>query len=178
MTDANKLIGVVLAGGRSSRMGRDKAQLDWHGVSLLDRMCRILLDAGVARVVVSGDRPGHDCVPDVEPERGPGFAVSGVLATLPADATALVVPVDMPLLTPALLRMLTAHRAACFEGHPLPALLPTRAADGGELRADSIKGLHRAAGSVALPVTADAAAILVNANTPEEWLRLSTETAT
>ncbi len=153
-------------------MGRDKALLPWGGTTLLERMCRLLHEAGVDRVVVSGDRPGYDCMPDAEPERGPGYAVSCVLAALPKEATALIVPIDMPLLTPALLRRLSIVPAAFFEGHPLPAMLPTRNPDGGELQADSIKGLHRAAGSQALPITADEDKLLVNANTPEEWLRI------
>lgn len=32
------LVGLVLAGGRSSRMGRDKAMLPWDGVPLLAHM--------------------------------------------------------------------------------------------------------------------------------------------
>ncbi|MEZ0294645.1 MAG: molybdenum cofactor guanylyltransferase, partial [Solirubrobacteraceae bacterium] len=34
--------GVVLAGGRSSRMGTPKAWLEWHGTTLLRRTCGIV----------------------------------------------------------------------------------------------------------------------------------------
>lgn len=165
---AGQTIGIVLAGGQSSRMGRDKAQLPWQGTCLLDRMCRLLSETGVDRVVVSGNRAGYECFPDTEPGSGPGFALSGVLARLPAHARALIVPIDMPLLTPALLGRLLAYPAACFADHPLPAVLPA----GEALQGHSIKGLHRVAGSVTLQATPEEVAILVNANTPEEWQRM------
>jgi molybdopterin-guanine dinucleotide biosynthesis protein A len=177
VSETQTKIGVVLAGGRSTRMGRDKALLDWHGVTLLDHICRLLREAGVDRIVVSGERAGYDCIPDAEPDRGPGYALTGVLAALPADTSALIVPVDMPLLTPTLLRNLLMHAAACYEGHPLPAVLPSRTADGDLLRADSIKALHLTAGSVSLPVPPGEAARLVNTNTPEEWLGIQSEPA-
>ena len=34
--------GIVLAGGRSSRMGTPKAWLDWHGSTLLRRVCGLV----------------------------------------------------------------------------------------------------------------------------------------
>ena len=34
----DRLATVILCGGSSSRMGADKARLDWHGVSAIDRL--------------------------------------------------------------------------------------------------------------------------------------------
>ena len=48
------LAGVVLAGGKSSRMGEDKAQLVWQGETLLDRARQCLRTAGWDDVLVSG----------------------------------------------------------------------------------------------------------------------------
>jgi molybdopterin-guanine dinucleotide biosynthesis protein A len=168
------LIGVVLAGGRSSRMGRDKALLPWGEGTLLNHAVALMHSAGVETVKVSGDRPGFDCLPDTTPGAGPGVAISDLLASLPADAAVLVVPVDMPLLTPALLARLASvsGRAAYFEGFPLPALLPTRGPEGQPLRADALRRLHAQAASQALPLTEDEAAAFVNVNTPQEWNEL------
>src|ERR1700759_2785045 len=44
--------GVVLAGGRSSRMGTPKAGLEWHGSTLLRRTVGILARATSGPVVV------------------------------------------------------------------------------------------------------------------------------
>ena len=44
--------GVVLAGGRSTRMGRPKANLEWHGSTLLHRVTGIVGRAVDGPVVV------------------------------------------------------------------------------------------------------------------------------
>lgn len=174
MSDSSRfpvLIGLVLAGGRSSRMGRDKAQLPWGDGTLLDHAVVLLHASGVEVVKVSGERPGFDCVADVAPGAGPGVAISDVLAALPAHAAVLIVPVDMPRLTPALLtRLLQAPGGAgYFDGFPLPALLPTRGLDGQAPRGDSLRRLHALAGSQALPLAEGEAAAFINVNTPQEW---------
>ena len=93
--------GFVLAGGRSSRMGQDKALLQVGGRSLvevaLDKLCCI----GVAAPRIAGaraDLSAHAAVvPDLHPGCGP---LSGIEAALAASKQALnlFLPVDMPLL--------------------------------------------------------------------------------
>ena len=46
--------GIVLAGGLSSRMGRDKALLPWQGRTLLEHMRGVLKQAGAGRVPGGG----------------------------------------------------------------------------------------------------------------------------
>ena len=105
--------GVVLAGGRSSRMGTPKAALEWHGSTLLRRTVGILARATGGPVVVVR-APGQDLPalpPDVEvaddPQEGKG-PVQGLAAGLAvlldrADA-AFVSSTDMPFLHPAFVR--------------------------------------------------------------------------
>lgn len=67
--------GVVLAGGQSSRMGRDKALVELDGITLLDRAIE-LLRPHAKEVLVIGDpdkyAPGHaTVVPDDIPGKGP-----------------------------------------------------------------------------------------------------------
>lgn len=174
MTSSPQPIGVVLAGGLSSRMGRDKALLPWAGVTLLDHMIGLLKSAGLERVVVAGARPGYDAVPDLEPGQGPGIAISHLLAGFGPDDWVLVVPVDMPLLTPGLIGGLIGEagqplRAAHYLRHPLPALLPARNPNGALLHGHSLRELHAQAGSLALPLDASDQAAFHNVNTPEEW---------
>ena len=105
--------GVVLAGGRSSRMGVPKAALEWHGSTLLSRTVGILARATGGPVVVvraSGqDLPElpEDTVVVDDPRHGKG-PVQGIAAGLAAldgraDA-AFVSATDMPFLHPAFVR--------------------------------------------------------------------------
>lgn len=174
MKTATHAVGVVLAGGLSSRMGRDKALLPWGEATLLDHMIGLLKASGLAQVVVSGERPGYRSVADPEPNQGPGVAISHLLATLEPDAWALVVPVDMPMLTPDLIRRLLGEpgrppQAAHYAGQPLPALLPSRAADGSLLSGRSLRALHAAVGSRELALDPADAAAFLNVNTPDNW---------
>jgi molybdopterin-guanine dinucleotide biosynthesis protein A len=180
MNTAAPRIGIVLAGGLSSRMGRDKALLPWGDGTLLDHMIGLLKESGLASVIVCGERPGYPSVADPEPNQGPGIAISHLLASLAPDAWALIVPVDMPLLTPALIRRLLGEpgrppRAAHYADHPLPALLPARTADGSLLYGRSMRVLHQAAGSRELALDPAEAAAFLNVNTPENWDQARTE---
>jgi molybdenum cofactor guanylyltransferase len=94
--------GFVLAGGRSTRMGQDKALLRLAGRSLLEialDKLRILPLAAAPRIVaVRSDLSSHAAViADLQPGCGP---LSGIEAALAASARPLNVflPVDIPLL--------------------------------------------------------------------------------
>jgi molybdopterin-guanine dinucleotide biosynthesis protein A len=99
--------GVVLAGGRSSRMGVPKAGLEWHGSTLLGRTCGVLARAVDGPVVVVR-APGQqlpELPPSVEvhddPEEGLG-PMQGVAVGLGALAgrapLAFVCSTDLPFL--------------------------------------------------------------------------------
>lgn len=104
--------GIVLAGGRSTRMGRPKVALDWHGETLLEHVVGVV-GRGAETVVVVG-APGQRLpalppdvriVRDARPGRGP---VEGLIAGLSAAAEvadlAFVTAVDAPFLDPAFVR--------------------------------------------------------------------------
>lgn len=109
--------GAVLAGGRSVRMGTDKAALTVAGECLLARQLRLLVEAGVGERIVSiaptSNRPvlpGPEavrCVVDREPGLGPLAGLESCLAVSRADLL-LVVAVDLPALSADLLRRLIA----------------------------------------------------------------------
>lgn len=103
--------GVVLAGGQSRRMGQNKADLLFRGQPLVSQMQQLLWDAGVDDCTVSGPRPADGWLADRQPGLGPLAGIDTALNTLACDAV-LLVPVDMPLLTPRLLQTLLVHSAA------------------------------------------------------------------
>lgn len=176
MHDNPGVIGVVLAGGGSRRMGRDKALLEWQGRPLLDHIRARLWAAGCAEVVTSRAAPG--CIADCFPDRGPLGGIHAVLQSRPA-AGYLVVPVDMPLLPVALLRGLIdsgRDHGHCYyrnsflpcylSGDPaLPTLLAQRLRRG-DL---ALGGFLNELGARALDGGDDAA--FLNTNTPEAWRR-------
>ncbi len=173
-------VGVVLAGGRSRRMGCDKALLPWQGRTLLDHAIARFRHAGFATVAVSGDRPEHSGILDAYPEAGP---LGGLLAVARAyqERYLVVVPVDMPKLTADWLIELAAHCEAAaathFLGFPMPlsvkaspeviAELEWRLTDPGRPRAVRawLCDLHAAA----LPLPTHPIDTFDNANTPENW---------
>ena len=113
--DYGEVTGVILAGGRSRRMGRDKATLVVGGRTLFARTLAMLRPL-FARVLISGDRPdlvlpGVPCAPDVYP----GSALGGLHGALHAAATdwICVVPCDLADPDPDLVRRLLALRAEC-----------------------------------------------------------------
>lgn len=101
--------GIVLAGGRSTRMGADKASLTIRNISLLDRAVALLepLVDDVIVVTRAQERTAGRVrvVADEIRDRGP---MAGLLTGLHAvrHPEALVVPVDLPLLPPAFLKYL------------------------------------------------------------------------
>jgi molybdenum cofactor guanylyltransferase len=105
--------GVVLAGGRSSRMGRAKAALEWHGSTLLQRTTALLartVGGPVLVVAAPGqelpDLPrGVEVVADPVEGQGPMRGLATGLVALDGRAeAAFVCSTDLPFLHPALVR--------------------------------------------------------------------------
>lgn len=101
---------IVLAGGRSERMGQDKALLRRNGVTLLETVVSTLRPL-VREVVIVADRADKYALPecrtvgDAYPQSGPlGGILTGLDALGPGNH--LVVACDMPALQPAVLRLL------------------------------------------------------------------------
>ena len=100
---ALKVTGFILAGGKSSRMGRDKALLDWNGRPLLDHMIALVGTAATDVQVV-----GRDRLPDRWPGRGPLSGIATALEITLTDEN-LVVAVDLPFLTTGFLSYLRSR---------------------------------------------------------------------
>jgi molybdenum cofactor guanylyltransferase len=139
------LTGVILAGGRSRRMGRDKATLLVAGEPLWQHQTRILRSAGATRValVLRPDQPSPpgaeksavQVLRDVHLNAGPIAGLYSALTAPPLAAWYLVLAVDLPLLQPDWFAWLSgfcddgigaiARHDAGFE--PLAAIYPAAA---------------------------------------------------
>ncbi len=100
MTDGEKTGAMILAGGRSVRMGQDKARLPYGATTFLEHLVALVAPL-VEDVVIVADTPekyalaGARCVSDLFPDAGPvGGIVTGLTALGPGRH--LVVACDMP----------------------------------------------------------------------------------
>lgn len=145
------IAGIVLAGGESRRMGREKATLRLPGTSetLLERAGRHLTDAGATRIVVATGTAGRlgplpwDEVGDGDhagqgPLAGLAAALTALEHDLPHDSVALVLAVDLPFASPPLLRWL-AHE---LDVTGVAGLIPL---DAVELRPQPLHAAYRPA---------------------------------
>lgn len=152
-----RLSAVVLAGGASSRFGKDKARARWGRVPLVEHAALRLAES-VPDVVVVTRRPGGleelgrrgiRVAADRYRVRHPmGGLVTGL--ELCRNPSAFVCAVDMPLIEPALVRLLaeaaSGYEAAvpCWEGklQPLCAVYSKRALGVLRRMADEGRALH------------------------------------
>ena len=105
---------ILLAGGKSSRMGRDKASLPCFGTSLLQLQLDKARLLGIGDILVSGARgpvEGARIVPDAFHDRGPLGGLHACLREAKRHACA-VLGVDMPLLPACELRALLQEHAS------------------------------------------------------------------
>ena len=182
---------TILAGGGSTRMGRDKALLDDGRGPLLARLAALGLHCDLPVLVVGRPRPLDWPLPEVEflPDDNPGQGPLGGLATALARTTpVLLIACDLAALTPRALTWLVqavaqqplrdglvTERDGLIE--PLFACYTARCRPQIEQRlANGQRALHRLIADgdfrrVALPTPLWPA--LANVNTPEEWRRFA-----
>lgn len=151
------ILGLALAGGRSKRLGRDKAMISFNGKQSQLEYTLSLLDAFCSRVAISIRRDQHGkrenalgvpFVSDLDVVQGP---MSGVMAGLLSAQgwPVLALACDMPMIDASLVLRLLSQRdskklASCFIGQdgrpePLFAVYEARALE--ELQELSRKGV-------------------------------------
>jgi molybdopterin-guanine dinucleotide biosynthesis protein A len=137
-------LGVVLAGGKSSRMGSNKALLMRNRSTsngqpggkenMLSYSKNLLKNIGVNNIVVSGhvdDGNTEHYVADKFAELGPMGGIYSVLKKYQPKSL-LILPVDLPLMTKQTLQQLKmkgelTQKACFFADHFLPLYLPNNA---------------------------------------------------
>ena len=165
---ADRLTGVLLVGGASTRFGSPKALAQFDSETLAERGWRILGEACDERIAVGkGDEElPFPVLADGVEERA---AIHGLVAGLRAARTdvCIVLPVDTPNMTPAALRALAdaCRDAAIPQTGPLPGAyrktaLP--ALSSGEL------SIRRAIAGLEVAVVELDAELLLNVNTPDD----------
>ncbi|MFT5520168.1 MAG: molybdopterin-guanine dinucleotide biosynthesis protein A [Enterobacterales bacterium] len=184
-----KTIGVVLAGGLSTRMLEDKAELIWKQKSLLEHTEHLLKDAGCFEVIVSNNiNPKH--IQDRYPKSGPLAGIDACLAYILEHFTdvssMLLMPVDMPLMTQSLLGQLIEKseqdKAAYYSLGRFPLILPVSKKLSKILKDTlekhqsgkgvSIKQLLSHLENKVLDIDKDQQTAFFNCNTPEQWRSL------
>ena len=172
------LTGVLLLGGASSRFGSPKALARLNGELLAERAWRILGGTCAERIAVGKAADSLELpFPLLDDDTATRAALAGIVAGLRAATTelCLVVPVDMPRVTPELLLELAdaCIDAAAPETSTLPAAYRKTALPVLERRlGEGSLALHEALAeleAIRLPVDT---AQLENVNTPDDLRRL------
>ena len=104
---------IILAGGQSRRMGRDKALITFKGQPIMVHVIDTLRELSDDVLVVSNRSAAYQSfgiriVPDADPPSGPLGGISAGLAAAQHDL-AIVVACDMPFLNAQVLRLLVEH---------------------------------------------------------------------
>jgi molybdopterin-guanine dinucleotide biosynthesis protein A len=178
--------GFVLAGGGSTRMGRNKALLPFRGMTLVEHVAGIVREAA-GSVTLIGDpvqlaHLGLPVVPDKLPGSGPASGIYTALTMTSSDWN-LIAGCDMPAITCGILRgllrraSLTTNPIDCVaaagpdgEPEPLCAVYHRRClpAVARAIRENRLKMKHLLAEIATESTPVDPAAV-ANVNTPAEW---------
>lgn len=131
----NQCLGVVLAGGLSSRMGIDKASLQRNEINMLNYSKQLLTESGLSNIVISGEptcaTQQDILVADKYKAAGPMGGIASVIEKYKPSAL-LILPVDLPLITSANLQKLIqigelSQQACFYHDNFLPLYLPVNA---------------------------------------------------
>jgi molybdopterin-guanine dinucleotide biosynthesis protein A len=118
------MTGFVLAGGRSRRMGQDKAEIPWRGGTLLANAVEVMSEVSTHVYIVSSrqiQKPVAPVLADKVADAGPLAAIFTALSATETDWN-LMLAVDLPLISPALLRFIAEACSRAQEQVVIPAM--------------------------------------------------------
>ncbi len=172
------LTGILLVGGASTRFGSPKPLARLDDETLAERAWRILGEACDHRLAMGKAEDGLELpFPLTDDRSTTRAALAGVVAGLraaPTD-TAVVLPVDVPLVTPDILKKLAkaCADAASTRSGPLPAAFRKRALPVLERRLEEGQlALHEALAELDTRRVEVDETLLANVNTPDDLRRL------
>lgn len=128
--------GLILCGGKSSRMGQDKTTVDFRGKSFLAHATSLMESMGIDYYLSINASQKHlcekyNCIEDRYPDKGPLGGIASALSEFQCDL--LVIPVDMPelsknMLSPLFESYISVKKLSSFalneEIQPFPSLWP------------------------------------------------------
>ncbi|OUS25944.1 hypothetical protein A9Q98_11680 [Thalassotalea sp. 42_200_T64] len=175
-------LGIIVAGGQSSRMGENKAFLKIQQRTMLEHCQQLLGQCQLSDIVVSGSNSGG--IADVVEQGGP---LAGIFTLIQKyqPRSVLVIPVDMPFIGASHLQELhlkgsLANKATHFDNCSLPAFIPVNALLSDFLqqqfnspeflssgKGPSFKKVFALTNAQSLFINNKQA--LLNTNTPQEW---------
>jgi molybdenum cofactor guanylyltransferase len=186
------ITGVILVGGKSRRMGCDKAFLPWEGAPLFEKVLRIFQENFRTVLLAGGEADRFDgyglrVIPDIYPGSALGGLYTGLFHA--ADQHVFVATCDMPYPSAALLRYLCSLKDgydcvvpeteqaleplyAVYAKSALPAMLDLL--ECGNFRIYDLYPLMRTryVGSEELAPFTEGGRSLINVNTPEDFALL------
>lgn len=112
MTTVTDITGVILAGGKSSRFGSNKAFAAFQGRAFVERICGVMTDVFTDVLMVTNTPQAYrslniPMVMDLQPYQGPLGGIYTALRHATRDRI-FVVACDMPLLDPAIIFQIIA----------------------------------------------------------------------
>ncbi len=177
--------GVILAGGQSSRMGQDKANLNRDHRDMFRYTLDQLENMKLNGIVVSRNDTqvlplnSLPLITDLYPQAGPLGGIHAISQKVNADGV-LIVPIDMPMLvTEDLQRLVNVgsqlNKPAYFKDTFLPLYLPLNPCVRdylekvvlGKINNRSVRALCDYFGGI--PLQAQSTERLLNTNTPQQW---------
>jgi len=187
------VIGIVLAGGESRRMGQDKALLQLDNVTQLERAEQVLKSSGCTELLISRNQASahkqntKQFIPDLSEYHLMGplsgiysslkFYQSYLVEKMPEKVCCVVIPVDMPLLKSQQLITLIEYtqytQQACYLEHSfMPCCFYVTLEELDLLKDNldnqklSLKGFLKQLDAKSLAADSQQ---LLNTNTPAEW---------
>ena len=190
----DRVTGVILAGGKSSRLGRDKAFLDFDGAPLISRVYNSVSGLFGEVIVVAPDSSAFPFLPvrvvgDTFTGKGPLAGVQAGLAALaPGSDAAFLLACDLPFVSPGLIRHLVGmrdgHQAvvpkkgtfaeplhALYDRRCLPAVEAELAGDSPRVSSFFSRVEVRYAGPEEVEPFGAWERLFLNINTPEDYAR-------
>ena len=172
---------LILAGGRSQRMGQDKSALQRpDGMTQMDYLIRLAKALNADRILVNHAHPAVtepvSVIRDRFTDKGPLAGIHAATTELQNGDRLLVLPCDMPALTASSLQpLLNAPASACFEHYPLPCVLTISTALTTLLEAllnneeSDLSVKHLLSSVNASNLRPGCEPSLINTNTPTQW---------